>query len=63
MDSFREIIIHVDERFNTHLNKNSFEKYKCDIRSDRLTTCQSEQHSIISREGVVDFTLVKFPYT
>jgi hypothetical protein len=38
--------------------KNTVNKYMAGIRPDRLTTCQSERKSVISRRpSVVDFQL------
>jgi hypothetical protein len=33
--------------------KNTVNKYMADIRPDRLTTCQSEQKSVVSRRPTV----------
>jgi hypothetical protein len=33
--------------------KNTVNKYTADIRPDRLTTCQSEQKSVVSRRPTV----------
>jgi hypothetical protein len=34
--------------------KNTVNKYMADIRPDRLTTCQSERKSVVSRRPIVN---------